>query len=318
MKCECTKKNFFDYFILLFLFTLDSMLIFSSSLLNENKDSSTSILMMLSENLSSKEGIEIIFLTLVSFLLLKHKYFIHHYFAIGAFIILTLVIDFMLKNFESFSKKNLIEIFINIIIILAEVIYLCYTKYMIDKQFRYYWNIMFFIGISLAISNTLAVIIILITPRERASSFFIEFWDYFDSVPVGIIISKFIIFFILELIFNILRILTIFYLSPEYMLITTNLSKIYVILAKNPNDNKYYCIIFFILQIFSLMIYLEILELNFCGLNQNTKRSIQSRELDDFVERNDTYQSGNGEINGEYIVETHDQQENDSEMKLVP
>ena len=71
----------------------------------------------------------------------------------------------MLKNFESFSKKNLIEIFINIIIVLEEVIYLCYTKYMIDKQFRYYWNIMFFIGISLAINNTIALIIILITPR---------------------------------------------------------------------------------------------------------------------------------------------------------
>ena len=35
------------------------------------------------------------------------------------------------------------------------------------------------------------------------------------------------------------------------------------------------CIFF---QLLSLLFYLEILELNFCGLNKNTKRNIQLRE----------------------------------------
>ena len=94
-----------------------------------------------------------------------------------------------------------------------------------------------------------------------------------------------------------------------------------MIFANNADGNKYYCIIFFILQFFSLMIYLEIIELDFCALNNNTKRSIQSREFDDFVERNDTYQSGNAEINGEYIVKADSKKENDIEnveMKLIP
>ena len=34
----------------------------------------------------------------------------------------------------------------------------------------------------------------------------------------------------------------------------------------------------FFFQLLSLLFYLEILELNFCGLNKNTKRNIQLRE----------------------------------------
>ena len=115
-----------------------------------------------------------------------------------------------------------------------------------------------------------------------------------------------------------MRILTIFYLSPVYILITENLSKIFIILANNTNDNKYYSIFFFILQFFSLIIYLEIIELDFCRLNKNTKRSIQSREFDDFIDRKDTYQSGNAEIIDDYIIDICQQNEKDAEMKLFP
>ena len=169
-----------------------------------------------------------------------------------------MAIDFILSSFNTFTDKNFLEILINVISILVEVIYLCYIKYMIDKQFRYYWNIMFFLGMALIINNTLGLITILITPKDGAAKFFTDFWDYFDIVPVGIIISKFIIFTILQFFFSVLRILTIFYLSPEFILITANLSKIYVIFI-NGNDNKYFCIIFFTLQFISLMIYLEII-----------------------------------------------------------
>ena len=321
LQCECTKKNFCDYFLLYFLYFLEAILYLSTSLLDEGKDSKTSILMMISESLCIKGAMEIICITIIAYLLLKYKYFIHHYFAIISFTILSLAVDFMLGNFKNLSGKGALEISLNIMNVIVEVVYLCYIKYMIDKRFHYYWNIMLFLGIILVINNTLAIILILITPKENASSFFTDFWDYFDKVPVGIIISKFIIYFILEFFFNVLRILTIFYLSPEYILITGNLSKIYMIFANNADGNKYYCIIFFILQFFSLMIYLEIIELDFCALNNNTKRSIQSREFDDFVERNDTYQSGNAEINGEYIVKADSKKENDIEnveMKLIP
>ena len=48
---------------------------------------------------------------------------------------------------------------------------------------------------------------------------------------------------------------------------------------ENEHKNKYYCIIFFIFQLFFLMTYLEILEFNFCNLNKNTKKNIEFRSI---------------------------------------
>ena len=46
-------------------------------------------------------------------------------------------------------------------------------------------------------------------------------------------------------------------------------------------------IIPFTFQIITLLFYLEIFEFNFCGLNKNTKRNIQSRERDESLNIND-------------------------------
>ena len=61
-------------------------------------------------------------------------------------------------------------------------------------------------------------------------------------------------------------------------------------------------LIFYVLQIFSLMIYLEIIELNFCNLNKNTRRNIKSRAEDDLIQRLDSINSNNFEEEGGYIV----------------
>ena len=71
MKYECTKKNIFDYFLLCFIYTFDIILIYGISFFDNSNDSNTSIIMMATASLSSKEGIQIIFITLITILLLK-------------------------------------------------------------------------------------------------------------------------------------------------------------------------------------------------------------------------------------------------------
>ena len=309
----CTKKNCCHYFLLLFLYTLDSMLIFGCSMLNENYDSSKSILMMISENLSTREGLEIVFITVTAMILLKYRYFIHHYLSVILFLFFSVAIDLIIDSYSTLSNKSFLEIFLNILSILAEVIYLCYIKYMIDRLYHRYWSIMFAVGAMLMVNDTLAVIAIFMTPKDQAVGFMSTFWEYFEKVPAGIIISKFIINYFLQFISSVLRILTIFYLSPEFILITQNLGKIFVILV-NGNDNKYICIIFFILQFFSLMVYLEIIELNFLNLNKNTRKAISGRTNDDFIGRKDSYFEG-CELQGGYIVQNIKQTDND-ELKV--
>ena len=64
--------------------------------------------------------------------------------------------------------------------------------------------------------------------------------------------------------------------NPSFILIIFQLSSITDSLIKKPAE-KSYCIVFYILQFFALMIHLEIIELNFFGLNNNTKRNVELR-----------------------------------------
>ena len=82
-KCSITKKICLDHFILLFLYTLYNTLIIGCFLINDNNNSEEkTVLNLIAENLSTKEGIEIIFLTIVMKLLIKYPFFKHHYLSI--------------------------------------------------------------------------------------------------------------------------------------------------------------------------------------------------------------------------------------------
>ena len=239
-------------------------------------------------------------IAILSKLLLKYEYFIHHYISIFLFLIFCVSIDLLLDNYSLLFNKKFLEIFLNFLDILTDITYLCYIKYMIDRHYHYYWNIMLSLGIIKIIIASIVLIYSKVTPKENLGSSFIYFLEYFQDIPTGIIISKFIVYFILQFTFNALQILTIFNLSPEYILISQNVARI-IISLKYGNDNKYICIIFFLLQFFCLMIYLEILELNFLNLNKNTKRKIKLRTNEDEAEKfesliDDEFEFGDGYI----------------------
>ena len=94
-------------------------------------------------------------------------------------------------------------------------------------------------------------------------------------------IGKFIINVILNFCVMTFSILTLFNFSPDYVLISISLSKFVNYLIDN-KSGRYYFIIFFVLQFICLLFYLEIIELNFCKLNENTRRNIQIRGEKDF------------------------------------
>ena len=97
-----------------------------------------------------------------------------------------------------------------------------------------------------------------------------------------------------------------------------------ILIDKEPN--QYYCLIFFFLQFFSLLIYLEIIELNFCNLNKNTKRNIKLRGIIEISK--DTISDTSSlteqiEINNDYYIDTNENKENESDkvsssMEMLP
>ena len=89
-------------------------------------------------------------------------------------------------------------------------------------------------------------------------------------------------------------------------MISFQISKIVQVLI-DENTEKYYCIFFFVFQFLALMIYLEILELNFCGLNENTKSKIEYRGQQDFDgDFGRTSSVDNIDINKDYFIDTKD------------
>ena len=121
--------------------------------------------------------------------------------------------------------------------------------------------------------------------------------------------------FILHVIMCPLSILIIFYFSPDFILIIFQLSSFIKNIIINPAE-KLYCIVFYIILFIALMIHLEILELNFCGLNKYTKRNIDLRGLEDVLGegRDSTVGTNAIDINKDYLILKEDKNENGVEM----
>ena len=77
-------------------------------------------------------------------------------------------------------------------------------------------------------------------------------------------------------------------------------------LINSEKTERFYCIIFLVLQTFFLLVFLEIIELNFLGLSDNTKRNVELRGLQDLTGENGRDSSigmdGNIDITSDYYI----------------
>ena len=267
-------------------------------------------------------GLEMILLTVASIILLKYKYFIHHIISMAGFILFGNFSDLLLDSYSEIIKFGAVPIIIQIFGIISDVAYYYYQKYMMEKLFYPYWTISFTAGIGLALFAT-AILIYVLVLKEKANPFIVDpqrFYSYFNGNDIGLKVGKIILLYILSVVNTILNILNIYYFSPNYILISFQFSKFVDVLINESDSKKYFTIIFFVIQLFFLMIYLEILELNFCNLNQNTKKSIDFRStIDSSGEngRDSTIGLGVVDINADYsldLSENGDKNNNNIEL----
>ena len=267
-------------------------------------------------------GLEMILLTIASIILLKYKYFIHHIISMAGFILFGNFSDLLLGSYSEIIKFGAVPIIILIFGIISDVVYYYYQKYMMEKLFYPYWTISFTAGIGLALFAT-AILIYVLVLKEKANPFIVDpqrFYSYFNGNDIGLKVGKIILLYILSVVNTILNILNIYYFSPNYILISFQFSKFVDVLINESDAKKYFTIIFFVIQLFFLMIYLEILELNFCNLNQNTKKSIDFRStIDSSGEngRDSTIGLGVVDINADYsldLSENGDKNNNNIEL----
>ena len=262
---KCTKRNFLFFFILILLNLIFHITIFINVSL-------TGAIGNFHETIfCSKADIEIILITLITFVFLKYKYFIHHIISLIIFCIAGVCIDLLLENFkENPLGKNYIEIIFFFVIILIEIINYCYQKYMMDKLYYNYWSLSLALGLSLFAQLFSALLYNLITKNKTTI-------DLFRDIGAGYIILGIFANIIIGFFQYLSRILILDYFTPNHMLIAYEFIKIYYVLTKSKSNNRWYSIILFIFQFLVLMFFLEIFEFNFCKLNENSKRNIMLR-----------------------------------------
>ena len=308
---EIKKRKCLHYFILCILFLFDQGLRVTADLLDHfllGKDISYTQSNIFLINDFFILSIEMILMVVISIKLLKYKYFIHHVISIIFFIIFGIICDIILNNFDNINKNYFIVKFIRLLNVVVDALYYCYQKYMMEILFYPYWNIAFVPGVFVfCLASGLLLFALIDSKRENSSTPFIaSFYSYFVDIDTGIIIGKVLLVLILHVIMCPLSILNVYYFNPSFILIIFQLSSITDSLIKKPAE-KSYCIVFYILQFFALMIHLEIIELNFCGLNKNTKRNVELRGiLDISKERKDSsVEFNNIDINKDYYIENN-------------
>ena len=268
-------------------------------------------------------GLEMILLTVASIILLKYKYFIHHIISMAGFILFGNFSDLLLGSYSEIIKFGAVPIIIQIFGIISDVAYYYYQKYMMEKLFYPYWRISFAVGIGLVLFTTSLLIYILVL-KEKANPFIVNyqrFYSYFNGNDIGLKVLKMILNYISSVISTILYILNIYYFSPNFILISFQFNKFVDVLINEKDTKKYFTIIFFVVQIFFLMIYLEIIELNFCDLNKNTKKNIDLRSIIEESGQNGRDSSvglGVVDINADYTLNLSENgNKNDNDIELL-
>jgi len=227
--------------------------------------------------ISTTNGFEIILISLATFLILNYKYYIHHMITMIIYCILGISFDLILGSF-SLIKYNYVYIYI--IFIINEILIYCYLKYMMDKLYYQYIEIILYYGIFGLIAKILIFSGQAIYEHKNGIEGIIHsINNYFMEANIfAIIFFQFIYFLVNDALFYVLIILIMYYLRPNYLIISDQIDAYFDIIFYQHNPNRFYTLIPFVFQIFSILFYFEILELNFCDLNKNTAKNIQMRE----------------------------------------
>ena len=235
--------------------------------------------------LNTTNGIEIFLISFGTFLLLKYKYYIHHMISMCIFCGLGIVNDFIIGSYFIIRYDY---IYIYIIYIINEVLLFCYMKYMMDKLYYQYIEILIYWGIAgVLVKLCIFSGMIIYEQVNDIEGILNDFYIYFTETNIyGIIFLQFIYYLCYGAFYYIFIILILYYLRPNHMIISDELIVYAMLIFYQDKPNKYYTILPFILQMVALMFYFEFLEFNFWNLNINTAKNIQIREKTEIDERN--------------------------------
>jgi len=299
------KNNFYQsffhsvlnksFFIFIFIFNIVKKI--------KTKSKNSNLKIKINENLLKKKKfsnknkhlLKTIYLTLICFLLtiltntfLIYKGYMLYYSSISFGILTYFFYSYFFQN-KTFYSHHILSIFaiilINIPLYTYYVIFddkyaylfnffyyiifstrLLIYQYIMEKYFKSFYSIYLIEGIMFFICSIIINIILLIIKEE--------FKNYYD---IYFLINNLLNFFI-----HLLYFLIIYYYSTMNCILTEIVSRsVYYIFVDNNKDNDIeyiFNIVTPILTFIFILIYEEIIILNFCNLNKNNRKNMKKRE----------------------------------------
>ena len=259
----------------------------------------------LNNNLNNNQWIfNIVFLNLFELLLGKNQLYKHQYFSSGIMVFFGIVLNII--NLYDMGVEDIPKLIISILLEIMYSLAIVLAKYGMDDLFCSPFEITFYEGIFSLILNIIFLFIAtnMPIPFEKVL-FFSELFKvsqyngkyYFDNFYLYIQDLKFIevLLFIVHMIarasFNLFSHITIkHYTSSHVILILIFGEMILCFKEDNINDILIKVAIFFV-ELIMILIFCEIIELNFCGFEKNTRKNIKERASSNTLDENKDIES---------------------------
>lgn len=247
--------------------------------------------------LVTREAIEIIILIIITMIFFKIKYYIHHIISLIIFCSFSFGIDFLLGNYNiELLKQTPLQIIFNIVSLILEIVLFCYETYMMNTLYYHYWTIGFSLGLFIIPLNILSIIGAYSFGDENDSTnFYYYYFQFIKNAEFKYVFPRCLAWMIIYGLMQLFQLLALENLTPNHMMISYEIGKLFNNLVMSQSKMKWYSIILFVLQFIILLFFLEILEFNFCKLNENTKKNIEERGLTTMNMR-DSVNSANGNV----------------------
>ena len=308
----CTKKNI-KYQAIHWAIGLGYSLSISFSALG-GKDIIISLHFSL---LVTREAAQIIILIVITMIIFKSKYYIHHIICLVIFCGLCVGIDLLLNTFKAeFSEKIPLKIVFNIIVVIFELIRLCYHKYMMNNLYYHYWSVSFSYGLfTLIIAIFSLIFVYIVGDKNDENNIYYSYFQFLKNTEFRYLFPRILSWIIIYGLLEIFKLLALESLTPNHMMISYEIGKIANILYSSKSRRKWHSLILFAIQFIILLFFLEVFEFNFCNLNKNTRRNIEERSLTSMDMRESINSVNELDIEG-YSIRPENN-ENTNEMQIL-
>ena len=229
---------------------------------------------------------DIIFIGLLSWLILNLKLYKHQYFSSFIMVIFGIILNVINFEYEGnpfycLILSFVIEIFHNLDLVLSKCLmdslFMTFEITYIEGIFAFVLN---FIFICISTYNELNNPPLLIDLAEHCKyegkTYLDNFYAYWNEFK-GIEILAFVVQMFSRGLFNLFGHIIAKDFTPSHFIFLLMIGEI-VLAFKNFELIKIASIFIILIEIFMLLVFTEIIELNFCGLEYNTKKNIKERE----------------------------------------